>query len=480
MQASSPKVSRARHVIDKADRVPLKEKIAFGAGGVARGIQETADNMLMNPVFVLGVGIDPRVMSLCSVIYRIFDGITDPIMGVISDNTRSRWGRRKPFIVLGTLLMAISMPLVFSFNQSWSVQQVTAWMVGAFLFIYFAQTIFNIPYQSMLLESSPDSHERTNMAAFSAYFGFFVSLVMGWSWFLAQKFQVDTDPIPIVTGGFRVIAGFSVLVLILGFLPAIFMKERYYATASHQKKLGIIQNFKLTFKSRPFLILISFVLIFFIGFNLKWGLVFFVRYYYVCGGDQVLASKLSGMESSIQAFSAIAGIAFFTWLSHRIGKLLTLRLTAFVLFAVGVGMYWLYTPRFPYLSILPGVFFGPAMSALWVMIPSMTGDIVDDDELRNGERREGAFASIFSWITKMSLTAASGLSGFVVAWSGYTPEIRDNLPPEIIDRMRILLVALPSAIVLLALVILMFYPITEDLIKENRQKLEAKRGQVKA
>jgi GPH family glycoside/pentoside/hexuronide:cation symporter len=479
MNEPDPGAKKHRHVVAPEDRVPLKEKAAFGAGGVARGIQETADNMLMNPVFVLGVGIDPRVMSLCGVLYRIFDGITDPIMGVISDNTRSRWGRRKPYLVLGTLLMAISMPLVFAFNQSWSVNTITAWMIGAFLFIYLAQTIFNIPYQAMLLESSPDSHERSNMAAFAAYFGFFVSFAMGWSWYFAQKFQVDTDPIPLVTGAFWVIGGFSLLVLLLGFLPGIFMKERYYASVAGQKKMGIIQNFKLTFKSKPFLILISFVLIFFIGFNVKWGLVFFVRYYYVCGGNEELASKLSGMESSLQAFSAIAGIAFFTWLSHRIGKLWTLRLTAFVLFAVGIAMYWLYNPNYPYLSILPGIFFGPAMSALWVMIPSMTGDIVDDDELRNHERREGAFASIFSWITKVSLTAASGLSGFLVSWSGYRSEIRHDLPADVVDTMRILVVAVPSGVILIALIILMFYPITERVIEENREKLEAMRGEVK-
>ncbi len=474
------KTPRKRHIVAPEDRIPIKEKAAFGAGGVARGIQETADNMLMNPVFVLGVGIDPRVMSLCGVVYRIFDGITDPVMGVISDNTRSKWGRRKPYIVLGAILMAISMPLVFSFGQTWSAAAITAWMIGAFLFIYLGQTIFNIPYQAMLLESSPDSHERTNLAAFSAYFGFFVSLIMGWSWYFAQKLSIDTDPIPIVTGAFWVISGFSVLVLLLGFLPAIFMKERYYAKAANQKKMGIIENFKLTFKSKPFLILITFVFTFFVGFNVKWGLVFFVRYYYVCGGDEALASKLSGLESSLQAISSICGIAFFTWLSHRIGKLMTLKITAFCLFFAGIGLYWLYTPAYPYLSILPGVFFGPAMSALWVMIPSMTGDIVDDDELRNGERREGAFASIFSWMTKVSLSVAGGLSGFVVSWSGYRSEIRHDLPADVIETMRITLVATPSGIILIALIVLFFYPITEKVIDENRLKLEAKRGKVAA
>jgi GPH family glycoside/pentoside/hexuronide:cation symporter len=469
-----------RHTVAPEDRVPLKEKVAFGAGGVARGIQETADNMLMSPVFVLGVGIDPRIMGWCNVLYRLFDGITDPFMGVISDNTRTRWGRRRPYIVLGTILMAISMPLVFSFGQNWSTTAITFWMIGAFLFIYLAQTIFNVPYQAMLLESSPDSHERTNMAAYVAVFGFFVQLVMGWSWYLAQLdfFKVETDPVPIVHGAFWVISGFSLLVLLLGFLPAIFMKERYYANAAKQKQLGVIQNFRLTFRSKPFLILISFVLLFIVGFNVKWGLVFFVRYYYVCGGNEELASRLTGLESTIQAFAAVAGVVFFTWFSHRIGKIWTIRIVVSLMFLTGVALYWLYTPAYPYLSIVPGILFGPAMSAMWVMIPSMTGDIVDDDELRTGERREGAFASIFSWVTKLALSTASGLSGYLSVWAGYRPELRENLPDAVIQNMRWMLVAVPSTIVFIALVLLFLYPINEKVIAANRARLEAVRGKV--
>jgi Na+/melibiose symporter-like transporter len=80
---------------------------------------------------------------------------------------------------------------------------------------------------------------------------------------------------------------------------------------------------------------------------------------------------------------------------------------------------------------------------------------------------------------KVSLTAASGLSGFLVSWSGYRSEIRHDLPPDVIDTMRILVVAVPSGVILIALIILMFYPITERVIEENRKKLEAMRGEVK-
>jgi GPH family glycoside/pentoside/hexuronide:cation symporter len=171
-------------------------------------------------------------------------------------------------------------------------------------------------------------------------------------------------------------------------------------------------------------------------------------------------------------------VVFFTWFSHRIGKVWTIRIVVSLMFLTGVALYWLYTPAYPYLSILPGILFGPAMSAMWVMIPSMTGDIVDDDELRNGERREGAFASIFSWVTKFALSGASGLSGYLSVWAGYRPELREDLPDPIIQNMRWMLVAVPSAIVFVALVLLFLYPINEKVIAENRAKLESLRGKV--
>jgi GPH family glycoside/pentoside/hexuronide:cation symporter len=115
---------------------------------------------------------------------------------------------------------------------------------------------------------------------------------------------------------------------------------------------------------------------------------------------------------------------------------------------------------------------------MWVMVPAIMGDIVDSDELDTGERREGAFTSLQGWTIKAGLTIATGISGPLTTLAGYRPELRDNLPREVIDNMLILVVALPSLFVGLAFLVLMRFKLTEDKVAENRKLLDARHAAV--
>jgi GPH family glycoside/pentoside/hexuronide:cation symporter len=460
------------------NRIPLKDKLAYGVGGVARGLQSSMDNMLITPVFVLGVGISPTVKSMCDILYRIFDAFTDAFTGVISDNARTRWGRRRPFIFAGSILMAISMPILFLFNPDWPMGWIIFWMICATLFIFLAQTIYDVPFQAFLLESSEDTRERTRLFAFTAYFGLSVQIIVSWSWRIAQEFQDDTAKIPLLDGALTMITWGAVLVLVMGLIPAVFLREKFYRRTSKQKRLGLITNIKLTFHSRPFVIIQSFLFLLLVGLNLKWTLLFFVRLYHVCEGDQSLAATLTGWGGSIQVVFTALGILFFRWLSERIGKFATLKIIILVVFIVSLTLGFFYTPAYPYLSLAPFFVMGPAMGAMWVMVPAIVGDIVDADEVVTHERREGAFTSLQGWIVKTGLTIATGISGPLTTLAGYRPEIRDNLPREVIDNMLILVVALPSTMVGIAFLILLRFPLTEDKVAENRRILDERHARM--
>lgn len=458
------------------DRIPVREKVAIGCGGVARGIQDTADNMLITPIFVLGVGIAPWVMSMAGLMYRLFDAVTDAVMGVISDNTRTRWGRRRPYLALGAVGMALAMPILFLFDPEWSIWTITAWMIGASLLIFLTQTIFNIPYQSLKLEVSPDSDERTRLISFTAYFGLSVQILMSWSWKVAQQFENEAHPLPILEGALWMISGLSLLVLVLGMMPAIFAKERLYKKAAKQLKLGVWKNMKLSFKRRSFLLLAAFVFLFLLGFNLKWTLLFFVRYYHVCEGDEALAAELTGWGGSLQVVFSIIGISLTRWLSFRIGKLNTMRFLIMTVFIVSLFLGLFYTPAFPYLSIVPAFFFGPALSGMWVLVPAMTADIVDEDELVTGERREGAFASVFSWLVKAALTIASAISGPLAHLAGYQSELRDNLPEPVVGNMVLLVSVVPAFFIGIAYLFLNRFPLTTEAVEANQRELKSRKN----
>ncbi len=458
----------------------MKEKIAYGLGNVGAGIQENAEKMVMNPVFVIGIGISPAVMSLLSVVYRLWDAVTDLMMGWISDNFRSRWGRRRPFIFVGAFLMAFVMPVVFFFSESWSISTVTVWLFACTLLLYTCLTVFNVPYQSLLLEMTPNSNERTNVAAVRAYLGMSVQFVMTWMWWATQLpvFHVNGEP-NVLNGTRWIISALAVFVVVLALLPAFFCKERYYETASKQQKLSIWTNLKLTFKNGPFVLLMAIVLVFTVGLNLKWGLDFFTKLFYVCGGDQQLASRIQGIQGTLQIFLSIAGIPIFQWIANHKGKLFALLIIVGLVSMASLSTYFCYTPAYPYLSMLPVFFIGPAVSAIWVIVPSLLADVVDYDELQTGERREGAFSAVFSWNLKVAWSVAGGISGLLVVWAGYQSTIhKEVVPDDVLHAMRLMLTFIPAVLIGATALLVLKFPLDTRRVREVREQLEARRGAI--
>lgn len=479
-KSRKPDKPRASHEVPEKDRVPIWEKIAYGCGGIGNGIAETADTRVMAPVFVVGQGVAPTTMSLIGLVSRLWDAITDALMGWVSDNTRTRWGRRRPYIFIGAFLHALALPLVFFFSPEWSLNTIVAWILIIGLVQWTTHTIYNVPYQSLLLESSPDSNERTNVAAWRAYFGMAVQLLVAWVWWATQLpvFHNSLGEVDVLNGARWVMTILALLVVVLSIMPAIFMTERFYTRARGQDAVSLKDNFRLTLKNRPFQWLIAFIILFSVGFNMKWGLDFYTKLYYVCQGDQQLASQLTGLQGTLQVFIGLTGIPVFQWLANRIGKKQALLIIVVIVFTSSLSTLLLYTPQMPYLSIIPTLMVAPAITAMWVIVPSMTGDVVDDDELATGERREGAYASIFSWLLKLTLSLATALSGPLVELAGFSPEIRDNLPESVLLNMRLMLAVAPAVLIGLALVVLLRFPLTTERIREIREQLEARRGEV--
>lgn len=468
------------HKVPENERIPLLEKMAYGAGNVSVGIQEQADKALLNPIFVLQVGIAPSTMSLLGLVYRLWDAVTDALMGWVSDNTRTRWGRRKPYLIAGAILMGLWMPVLFCFNPTWSKGWITVWMAGCMLVLYLTNTIYNIPYQCLLLEITPNSVERTNVAVWRAYLGKSVELIMVWMWALVQLpiFNNAQGEKDIINGARWVTSGLGVFVIVLGLLPALFVRERYYHQAARQAKHSLWRNMQMTFKNRPFVLLVLLVLLYSIGFNMKWGLDFYTKLYYVCGGDRVMAARLQGIQGTVTLITALAGIPVFQWFARRFGKLRALQLTMYIVLCASVMTWVVYTPLWPYVSILPGLLLSPTVASIWVLVPSLMGDVVDYDELQTGERREGAFASVFSWCLKFALSLSAALSGPLVELAGFRTEWRNAMPAHVVFNMRVLLALAPLVLIGPAIWLAHRIPLTTAAIEENQRRLKEKRGAV--
>jgi GPH family glycoside/pentoside/hexuronide:cation symporter len=466
--------------IRSEDRVPWREKLAYGAAASSGGWAEYATQALINPIFVVLMHVSPTTVSLAQLIFRLWDAFTDVFVGSLSDNARTRWGRRRPFIFVGALLTGLWMPCMWLFGRDWSGTALVVWFIGAWLVFYLFQTIWNVPYQSLLLEMTPDTHERTNVAAVRGYFGKAAVVMTGWVWFLTQlPLFHDAEGAPDTLLGARwVIAVVGALVVVAGVLPAFFITERFYKRAAAQAKIPIRESLRLTFRNRPFVLLAIFTLLFALGSQTVAGLGFYTKLYYVCGGDQKLASLLDGITGTATLITGFAGIPLFQWIARRWGKERGLAIAMAVTLLSSLSTWLTFNPAFPYLSLVNGILLAPAATGMWVIIPSMTGDVADYDELHTGERREGAFAAIYSWVLKLAFSVGIGLSGPLVELAGFRAGAVAPLAPEVLLKMRLLLAFVPVLFLGAAICVLLRYPLTPKRITEVRAMLEARRGKL--
>ncbi len=463
------------------DRAPLQSKLAYGAGGMASIFFNQLPKTLVTPIFVTALALSPTAVSLAMLVFRIYDAVTDPLMGWISDNTRTRWGRRRPYLFVGAILTGLALPAMWFVNPTWDDGMQLAWLIGCGLLLYTCTTIFAVPYESLNFELTPSYNERTVVTSYKAFFQKIAVMIVGWSWFITQL-PYFADP---VTGKPDTIAGAQALSIVLGLgiiatglLPAFFVRERFYKAASAQPKVTLRDTFKYSLTNRPFLLLLGITVCFASSYYLSDAMGFYLRLYYVAGGDQALAAKIAGVQMTLMMILGIASIPFFAWLSRRIGKTWTL-MTALLITLFGMVIkWWTYTPEYPWLSMANQIILAPSLTGIWQIVPSMTGDVADDDELKTRERREGAFASIFSWIVKFAFTAGFVLAGPLVEWCGFQVALGAAQTPDTVTTMRIVDTVIPSLLLIGACVLLLRYPLSPERMVAIRQTLEARRGRL--
>ncbi|QDU70519.1 MFS transporter [Mucisphaera calidilacus] len=465
------------------DRVPLIQKLAYGAGGPIDVWSVWIFLSLVYPIFNMELKMDPLMIGVILLVFRLWDAVSDPIMGYISDNTRTRWGRRRPYLVVGAFLVGLTYPLMWWAPRSFGEQELFWWLIITGIFFYTCFTFYNMPYQSLLLEMTPDYNERTRVTGVRAIVSKFAGLGVGWAWWLTQR-DVFRDP---VTGevdaveAMRVISiGIGLMILVLGILPGLLVKERYYehGFTRQQKKVSLWRSLSETLSNVPFLILMAIATLYMLGLTVVDALGKYIATYYVLGGDKAEASTWDGLGGTITFITGLVSIPVFTSIASRIGKNKALGI-ALGLVTLGTASSWFfYIPDQPMWMMLYYFTRGTGTGAIWLLIPSIQADVVDHDELQTGERREGAFASIFSWTLKLGLSLAYGLSGPILAMTGFDIELESNQAEGVMLNLRLAFCLVPTIAMLVTAYLLYIFPLTPARSAEIREQLEARRGKV--
>lgn len=465
------------------DRVPFTRKLAYALGGPVDIFGVWILVSIAYPFFNMELQMRPLYVAIILMSLRLWDGIIDPLMGWISDNARTRWGRRRPFILVGAILAGLTYPLIWWFPREFAPEQVMVWVIGFGILFYSCFTIWAMPYQSLLMEMTPDYNERTRVTEIRGYLQTLAGFANGWVWWITLRpvFSSPATGEPSTVNGMRYISLIiGAVIIVLGVIPAIFVKERYYAgnLIRKQAKVNLLRSLKETFSNTPFVVLCAFTLCFLLGTAIFDSYGRYVGTYYVLGGDWDKSSAFAGYGTVIYTVFSLSFIPAFRWLSEHIGKTKSLFISVCLVLVSAASTWWTFNPAYPYMMLVNTVFIGAGYAGLWLMVPSMQVDVVDLDELKTGERREGGFASIFSWILKLSFCIGFLLSGPLLELTGFDAALGTQQPESVLTHMRIGYVAVPVIALIVALFLLKFFPITPVKAAEIRMRLEARRGKV--
>lgn len=463
------------------DRIPFSQKIIYGLGAFVNNLLAAAIGGMVI-VLNLGLGMNPALVGLVSALPRLFDAFTDPLMGYISDSTRSRWGRRRPYIFIGAILVGLIYALLWQLPADKSEEFYFWYFLTGSLLFYVAYTIFATPWVALGYELTADYHERTRLMGVQNFIGQLAYVIAPWFLLIMQS-KLWFDNMVDGAAGLAMIIG--LVVMVVGVLPAIFLRERFSGEQSGQAARkhtffesvsDFIAGFKVTIKFKPFLLLCTATFLVFNGFMLIASFQFYVIIYYVFSGDMVAGAKYAGYAGTIGAISTFCVIIFITWLGTRVGK----RRAFFVAIGmsmIGYALKWVcYNPEIPLLLLVPAPFLAFGLGGLFTLIPSMIADVIDEDELQTHERREGMYGSIFWWVVKLGMAAALAVGGFLLNATGFEVGLEGQQAESTIFMMRFFDAFLPFTTSAIAIWVIAKFPITEERARLVRLELEGRRG----
>ena len=465
--------------VDAEDRgrLPVSEKVSYGIGSA----NDAWGNWLLPgiawPVFNVFLGLAPELVSLGLLWNRLIDAVSDPFFGWASDNTRSRWGRRRPYILIGGLLAGLGMIAFFWLLQPGWTSRGYYWylVVGSGVLITLV-SCFNMPYQSLGAEMTPDYEERTSVFAFRGGFQKAAEIGnFGAAAFITMAvFKGDTlfgaKVFSLVIGTLMILAAVTVF---LG------TRERYYKqAATDANRVGIIETFTGALKCRPFRVQLVMAVAYGTCTSMIGTLGLYTTVYYVCGGDWALGGKWNLAMGASMVLVGFLGVPFFSFVAHRSGKKAAMQLVLGLSIVAYAATWFLYNPAHPWLQIVTSGFNAFTMAGFWMLYGAIGADVMDYDELETGKRREGAFSACGSYLIKIGLAIGMGASGFVLKWSGFDEKLGGGQTEHTLTMMRVFLAVIPIVGLVLAFLALSRFRLTRRESLEIRRKLEARRGTV--
>ncbi|PTY00965.1 hypothetical protein DB346_15280 [Verrucomicrobia bacterium LW23] len=443
-----------------------REIYIWGTSQITNGLIGTLGTNI-TVFFNTTLGLDAALIGIATLIPRILDAITDPLMGHISDNTHTRWGRRRPYILIGSILTAITMAGMWWASPGWSQPALFAWLAIGLLTFGVANTIIQVPLEALGLELTDDYHQRTKIQSVKFFFGAVLGLGIPWIYWLTLRPEWGGE-----VYGFRgVYFVIAILIVVFGLLPAIFCQERFQR--SNEKPESIYEGIKTAWQNKYFRQIVYLRLTNAIAATITAGMYVYINIYYICQGDKVLAMELAGIGGTMYSVMTFAFLFCIPWLGRTLGKR-TSMLIGFGLQVAGMMLNpWLQTPENPYLQLVGTALAVPAGLMANIFVSSFMADVCDLGEVQSGRRMEGTYGAVFGFLSKIEYSLLAVVVGFLVSFSGFNPALPQQ-PVDIQNNIRWLTYIPGFFFICLTFWFAWRFEVDHKLMQEARATLDAR------
>lgn len=445
---------RSQHLTTSAKKagcnavsLPIIKKLAYAAPAFALAVVGIPVYVYIPKFYTDVVGVGIGILGFILLAVRIFDAITDPLLGYLTDRTRTPFGRRRPYIALSSLALAVSLYLLF--NPPRASPAIETWWFGICIFILFLfWTAVVIPYESLGPELTFDYNERT--ALFGLRDGAMLAGTMvaaSSPLLVSQALGLSPDAEGERLKFFWIAVIYAPMLIFCSWWCVMAIRER--AGTEHPAGYPLFKGLRAAARNRPFILLICSYTIAAFGSNLPATLIL----YYV---EYVLGSRQADLFLFLYLFTGIVFLPGWVIISRRIGK----KWAWIASMAINTGSFFGVFFLGPGDSTIYGVlvfFSGIGLGATIALPSSMQADVIDYDELLTGERREGQYIGLWSLAKKLAAALGVGLSLSLLAYAGYKPNVEQTETVRL--TLRVLYALIPSLLNLLGMAIAFFYPI---------------------
>lgn len=445
------------------ERLPVRTKLAYGVGDFGFAFADTAIGVLFAIFLTDVVGLRPSLAALAVFIGRSWDYINDPLIGHLVDRARTRWGRRRPFLLFGFIPFGLAFAMLWWRPPFESQVALTAYYAAAFFFYDTILTLVTTPFFALTPELTQDYDERTSLTSYRMAF----SLLGGLVAFIVPLMMIGAMR-PENTGRVFQMGWVFAIACALPLLVTFFgTRERREHV--QQEQPGLRESLRAAWNNRPFMFAAGIFLFTWTAVDIIQAmLLFFLKY-------RMGLEEQSDIVAGAVFITALVVLPFWVWVSHKTDKRRAYIFGMLFLSAVMMILIFL-DPSLGFTAVIAlAALAGVGVSAVHVLTWAMIPDAVEVDELENGRRHEGMFYALVSLFKKVAVSIALPIALLVLDWSGFV----SNAPQQTesaVWAIRILIGPVPSVLLLGGILFAIYYPLTRESHAEARKRIAARRA----